>query len=94
MKNQALDTARTFTATVDGYALTMTETIRQEYRDCVFSAGSVEGHPVDTQYLLFEDADGASREIFVLLRPDESAALAGCLIGNGWSDYSNAWSAE
>lgn len=54
--------------------LTFTEAIRQEYNDCVFSAGMVKGHPVDTTYLKLE-RDGIV-STFLLLRPDEMAAIA------------------
>jgi hypothetical protein len=64
--------------------LTFTEVIRQEYTNCVFSAGTVEGHAVDTLYLELE-RDG-DKGIFLLLRPDEAAALAWCLSGVLWSD--------
>ena len=63
--------------------LTFTETIRQAYTNCVFSAGLVEGHPVDTLYLMLE-RDG-KRDTFLLLRPDEAMALAWCLNGALWS---------
>lgn len=61
------------------------ELIRQEYggNGCVFSAGQVEGHPVDTLYLrwLKDDEDGG----MLLLRPDEVAAIAWCCTGALWS---------
>lgn len=60
-----------------------TELIRQAYQNCVFSAGAVEGHPVDTLYLKLE-RDGHT-DTFLLLRPDEAAALAWCLTGALWS---------
>lgn len=63
--------------------LTYTETIRQAYSNCVFSAGMVEGHPVDTMYLQLE-RDG-KRDVCLLLRPDEAAALAWCLTGVLWT---------
>lgn len=63
--------------------LTFVELIRQAYQNCVFSAGTVEGHPVDTLYLKLE-RDGQV-DIFLLLRPDEAAALAWCLTGALWS---------
>jgi hypothetical protein len=67
---------------VDG--LTFTEVIRQEYTNCVFSAGTVAGHPVDTLYLELE-RDGKVGT-FLLLRPDEAAAIAWCMSGVLWSD--------
>jgi hypothetical protein len=63
---------------------TYTELIRQAYSNCVFSAGTVEGHPVDTLYLKLE-RDGTI-DTFLLLRPDEAAAVAWCLTGALWSD--------
>lgn len=49
------------------------EVIRQEYSNCVFSAGNVEGHSVDTMYLKIER--GGHIDTFLLLRPDEMAVL-------------------
>lgn len=63
--------------------MTFTETIRQAYSNCVFSAGNVDGHPVDTLYLMLE-RDG-HRDTFLLLRPDEAASLAWCLTGALWT---------
>ncbi len=65
---------------IDG--LTYTETVAQEYDNCVFSAGTVEGHPVDTLYLRFQRGDD---DRMFLLRPDEAAALAWCLNGVLWT---------
>ena len=66
--------------------LTFTELIRQEYGEnhCVFSAGTVEGHPVDTLYLRWgkDDDDGG----MLLLRPDELQAIAWVATGAVWSD--------
>ena len=62
--------------------LTFRELIRQPYTNCVFSAGSVEGHSIDTLYIRWE-RDGEGR--MLLLRPDEAAALAWCLTGVLWS---------
>lgn len=64
----------------DGY--TFRELIAQPYTNCVFSAGSVEGHPIDTLYLRWE-RDGEWR--MLMLRPDEAAAIAWCLNGVLWS---------
>lgn len=61
------------------------ETVRQPYQNCAFSAGFVEGHPVDTLYLKLE-RDGEDPYI-LLLRPDEAAAIAWCLTGVLWSDH-------
>lgn len=63
--------------------LTFTELIRQPYGNCAFSAGTVQGHPVDTLYLRWErEGTGA----MLLLRPDELAALAWCATGVLWSE--------
>ena len=62
---------------------TFTELIRQEYTNCAFSAGTVEGDLVDTLYLRWErDSTGS----MLLLRPDEMAAIAWCATGVLWSD--------
>ncbi len=66
--------------TEDG--MTFTEVIRQEYADCAFSAGVVEGHPVDTMYIQLK-RDGVVTQI--LLRPDEMAAIAWLASGVLWS---------
>ena len=63
--------------------LHFTEVIRQEYSNCKFSAGMVEGHPVDTMYLRLK-RDGKI-DTDLLLRPDEAAALAWCLNGALWT---------
>lgn len=63
--------------------LTFVELIRQAYRNCVISAGTVAGHPVDTLYLKLER--GGQVDTFLLLRPDEAAALAWRLTGALWS---------
>jgi len=66
---------------------TFTEMIRQEYTNSKFSAGFVEGHPVDTMYLQAEK-DG-KRTTQLLLRPDEMAAIGWVSIGALWSDLMN-----
>lgn len=53
--------------------LVFTEIIRQEYSNCVFSAGRVDNHPIDSCYLKLEK-DG-NITTFLLLRPDEVAAI-------------------
>lgn len=56
--------------------LTFTEYLRQEYAHnaCIFSAGMVDGHPVDTMYIRWQkDGDDG---MILLLRPDEMAAMA------------------
>jgi hypothetical protein len=60
------------------------EVVRQPYSDCVFSAGFVEGHPVDTMYLRVVRNDGSDLWE-LLLRPDEMAAIAWCATGVLWS---------
>lgn len=77
MRNQTTD----LTFVEDG--LTYTETIRQAYSNCIFSAGIVEGHPVDTLYIMLER--NGKRDMLLLLRPDEAAALAWCLTGTLWT---------
>ena len=62
--------------------LTFRQLIAQPYTNCQFSAGSVEGHPIDTLYLKWERG-GISN--MLLLRPDEAAAIAWCLNGALWS---------
>lgn len=64
--------------------LTFRELVRQAYSNCVFSAGEVQGDPVDTMYLKLE-RDGVI-DTFLLLRPDEVAAIAWCMTGVLWSD--------
>lgn len=67
--------------TEDG--LTFRELIAQPYTNCVFSAGAVDGHPVDTLYLKLEKEGIITT--FLLLRPDEVTALIWCLSGVLWS---------
>ena len=67
--------------TEDG--LIFRELIAQPYSNCVISAGAVEGHPIDTLYLKLEREGKV--DTFLLLRPDEAAALAWCLSGVLWS---------
>jgi len=65
--------------------LLFTEVIRQEYSNCVFSAGNVEGHPVDTMYLKLER--NGKIDTFLLLRPDEMAAIGWLASGTLWSHH-------
>ena len=65
-------------------AYELSELCRQPYRNCVFSAGFANGHPVDTLYLRFERED--EEPTTWLLRPDEAAAVAWCLTGALWSE--------
>jgi hypothetical protein len=64
--------------------VTLISLIAQRYSDCEFSAGVVEGHPVDTVYLSWDRDDGSIGGT-LLLRPDELAALAWCATGVLWS---------
>ena len=66
----------------DGYHFR--ELIRQEYtvNNCVFSAGEVIGHPIDTLYFRIQK-DGCPDEM-LLLRPDEMAAIAWVCNGAVW----------
>lgn len=57
---------------------------KQEYADCVFSAGLVEGLGADTIYLRLEREAGD--DVFtIFLRPDEAQAIAWLLNGTLWS---------
>jgi len=60
-----------------------TELICQEYTNCSFSAGIVEGHPVDTLYLQAEKEGTITTQL--LLRPDEAAAIIWVMSGALWS---------
>jgi hypothetical protein len=62
---------------------TYEEVIRQEYENCVFSAGIARGHPVDSLYLKLER--NGETDLFVIVRPDEMLALAWCATGVLWS---------
>ncbi len=65
--------------------LLYTELIKQTYGDnnCKFSAGSVEGHPIDTVYLAWaKDGDDGG---CLLLTPDELAAISWVANGAVWS---------
>lgn len=61
------------------------ETGRQEYagNNCIFAAGLVDNHPVDTHYLLMEK-DGQEATV-ILFRPDEMAAIAWLCSGALWT---------
>ena len=61
------------------------EVLRQEQsgNNCVFSAGFVEGHEVDTMYIRLEK-DGTEPTI-LLFRPDEMATIAWLASGVLWS---------
>jgi len=62
------------------------EILKQEYagNNCIFSAGFVSGHEVDTMYIRLEK-DGEEPEI-ILLRPDEMACIAWLASGVLWSN--------
>lgn len=81
MKNHALKRDKEWSE--DG--LTFSEVIAQEYNNCSFSAGFVEGHPIDTIYLKLER--GGNVDTFLLLRPDEAAVLAWCMSGVLYSQH-------
>jgi hypothetical protein len=72
-----------WTEDIDTYRCTFAEVIRQDYTNCTFSAGVVEGHPIDTLYLKWERGGEYN---FLILRPDEMAAIAWCATGALWSD--------
>ena len=57
----------------------LTELIAQPYTDARFSAGTVADAGVDTLYLEVER--NGVRDVLLLLRPDEAAALVYCLAG-------------
>lgn len=63
--------------------LEFTEIIDQPYTNCIFGAGVVEGHPIDTVYLRWERDDGTGG--MLMLRPDEMAAIARLCGGVLWS---------
>jgi hypothetical protein len=64
--------------------LTYTELIKQEYggNGCKFSAGSVEGHPIDTMYIAW-GKDGHDGDL-ILVTPDELAAIGWVATGAVW----------
>lgn len=68
-------TDRTKTWTID--RLTYHESAVLEYppNKCYISAGLVQGHPADSVYLRLEKNNDPNNEVFVILRPDELAAL-------------------
>lgn len=63
--------------------LCFTEVIRQEYSNCCFSAGFVEGHPDDKLYFQAERDGVITTQL--LLRPDEMAVIAWLASGVLWS---------
>ena len=79
--NAAIGTSETWEA--DG--LTFTEMCRQEYggNNCVFAAGLITGHPIETAYLRWsKDGDEGG---MLMLRADELAAIAWVAQGAIWS---------
>lgn len=61
------------------------EKCRQEYagNNCVFSAGLIEGHPIERAYLKWQkDGDEGT---MLMLRADELAAIAWVATGAIWS---------
>ena len=57
--------------------------MQQEYADCTFSAGLVDGIEPDTFYLRLQRLDDEPMMIF--MRPDEAAAVLYVLTGATWS---------
>lgn len=84
MRNFSIAKDEVWTNTVDGREVTYREVIRQEYTNMLISAGTVEGDPVDTLYVSMEKE--GKHAFFLLMRPDEFAALAWCLTGALWTD--------
>lgn len=79
MKNKSIENPKQW---AEG-DLKFTETICQEYSNCKFSAGQVDGHPVDTLYFQAEKNGQITTQL--LLRPDEMAAVAWVITGALWS---------
>ncbi len=71
--------------------LTYEPVCTQPYQDCVFEAGNVTGHPIDTLYLTLRRG---GEETTLLLRPDEAQAIAWVLSGVLWSDQMRRLLAE
>lgn len=59
------------------------ELIRQPYSNCTFSGGQVLDHPIDTLYIKWDRHGGEAG--WLLLRPDEVAALNWIAAGLLWS---------
>ena len=74
-------TDRTKDWTIDG--LTYHESAVLEYppNKCYISAGLVQGHVADSVYIRLEKNNDPAQEIFIVLRPDELAALLA--VGSG-----------
>lgn len=65
--------------------ITYHEVIKQEYSNCCFRGGFIEGHPVDTMYIELEKDGKVTSSL--LLRPDEVAALSWVASGILWSKH-------
>ena len=81
MKNKSVGEENSWNQ--DGYKFY--EIVRQEYSNCKFSGGFVEGHPIDTMYIQLEKDGIVTTSL--LLRPDEVAALAWIASGILWSEH-------
>ena len=66
---------RTKTWTIDGLTYHESADLYYPANECHFSAGRVEGHAADSIYIRLEKDNDPAHEIFILLRPDELAAL-------------------
>ena len=80
MENKSINTPKQWTED----QFTFTEVICQEYSNCKFSAGFIDGHSIDTLYLQAEKNGKVTTQL--LLRPDEMAALAWVAAGALWSE--------
>lgn len=72
---------------IDELDLEYYEIAAQPYLNCVFSAGFVRGHPIDTMYIKFDRPP--EEPTIIVLRPDEMAALAWCITSTTWSHLMN-----
>jgi len=70
MENQTINNDKTW----QDRDLTFVELIRQDYTNCSFTGGTVDGHDVDTLYIQLKKDGFVTTQL--LLRPDEVAALA------------------
>jgi len=66
------------------------EVLHQQYQNCEFSAGLVDGHPDDdTIYLkLQREGEGSTT---ILLRRDEAMSVIWVLSGALWSEAMELW---
>ena len=60
-----------------------TEIVSQPYSNCKFSAGYVEGDPIDNLYIQAQKNGKVTTQI--IMRPDEMAAIAWVATGILWS---------